>query len=223
MIIIQLCIFITVINIHMLDWKFSYSSEIVKTDFINAPRKICIAAHSTPYIDGIVLYNALKYLGEDNPIIYVSSYCISPYLVNWCMAIPTTGGFIKSECAALEKITTFCRAIFPSGGTVRWKTGFYILANILGAKIVIMGIDYKSRHVIVDSVLDPLHGSLFEETKQICITRLRKYEAGPFCYLLRVLFNYGCETYMFNLKTIWILRLYIIVGFVYCIIQVYMC
>jgi hypothetical protein len=202
----------------MIVWKFSYSSQNTKTDFINAPRKICIAAHSTPYIDGIVLYNALKYFGEDNPIIYVSSYCISPYLVNWCMAISYEGGFIQSECTSLENTPTFCRVIFPSGGTVQWKTGFYVLAKILGAKIVILGIDYTTKRVIVDCVIDPLLSLSFEETKNICITRLRKYEAGPLCYMLRVLCNYGCETYMFDMKTIWILRLYIIVCFVYCII-----
>jgi len=180
----------------MMSWKFSYSSQNTEVDFINAKRKICIAAHSTPYMDVIVLYNALKYLGENNPIIYVSSNCITPYLVKWCMSIPRNGGFIKSECMALENMHSFCRVIFPSGGTIRWKTGFYVLAKLLGAKIVILGIDYKTHSVIVDSVLDPL--SSFEETKQTCITRLRKYEAGPFCYILRILFNYGCETYMFN-------------------------
>jgi len=200
----------------MLGWKFSYSSQNTKTDFINAPRKICIAAHSTPYFDGIVLYYALKYFGEQSPIIYVSSYCISPYLHKSCISIPGQGGFIKNECDALVKLPTFCRVIFPSGGKIYWKTGFYVLAEILGAKIVIIGIDYKTRSVVIDSVIDPrLH--TFEETKKICINRLCNYEPGPFCYVLRVLCNYGCETYMFDVKTLWSIRLYMLL-FVYCII-----
>jgi len=200
----------------MLGWKFSYSSQNTKTDFINAPRKICIAAHSTPYFDGIVLYYALKYFGEKNPIIYVSSYCFTPYLHKSCMAIPSNSGFIKSECTSLEKLPTFCRIIFPSGGKVWWKTGFYVLAKILSAKIVIIGIDYKTRSVVIDSVIDPrLH--TFEETKKICIDRLRNYEPGPFCYVLRVLCNYGCETYMFDMKTLWYLRISILFILLYSI------
>jgi hypothetical protein len=199
----------------ILGWKFSYSSQNTMKQFLQAPKKICIAAHSTPYVDGIVLYYALKYFGINDPNIYVSSYCITPYLHKSCISIPSIGGFIKREQTELENKPTFCRVIFPSGGTITWKTGFYTLAKVLDAKIVILGIDYRTRQVIVDSVIDT--SQTFEETKQICITRLRKYEAGPFCYLLRVLFNYGCETYMFDMKTIWILRLYIIVGFVYCI------
>jgi hypothetical protein len=202
----------------MLGWKFSYSSQNTKTDFINAPRKICIAAHSTPYFDGIIVYNALKYFGIREPVMYIrvfSSY-ITPYLHKSCMAIPSNSGFIKNECVALEHIPEFCRLIFPSGGKIYWKTGFYVLAKILGAKIVIIGIDYKTRSVVIDSVIDPrLH--TFEETKKICIDRLCNYEPGPFCYVLRVLCNYGCETYMFDVKTLWSIRLYILL-FVYCII-----
>lgn len=198
----------------MLGWKFSYSSQTVETDFINAPKKICIAAHSMPYFDIIVLYNALKYFGEQAPIIYVSSYCITPYLHKSCMSISGRGGFIKNECTVLDKLPTFCRVIFPSGGTIFWKTGFYVLAKILGAKIVILGIDYKTRDVIVDSVIDPMKS--FEETTITCITRLRKYNPGPLCYLLRILFNYGCETYIYDIETIWYLRLSIIFTFLYC-------
>jgi hypothetical protein len=37
-------------------WKFIYSTPDIEKEFINTPRKICIAAHSTPYFDGIILY-----------------------------------------------------------------------------------------------------------------------------------------------------------------------
>jgi hypothetical protein len=200
----------------ILGWKFSYSSQNTMEQFIQAPKKICIAAHSTPYIDGIVLYYALKYFGITDPNIYVSSYCITPYLHKSCISIPSTGRFIKREQTKLENKPTFCSVIFPSGGTITWKTGFYTLAKVLDAKIVILGIDYRTRQVIVDSVIDT--SQTFEETKQICITKMRKYEAGPLCYLLRVLCNYGCETYVFDMKTMWNIRLCIIVFVLVCII-----
>lgn len=193
----------------ILGWKFSYSSQNTMEQFLSSPKKICIAAHSTPYVDGIVLYYALKCFGINDPNIYVSSYCITPYLHKSCISIPSTGGFIKREQTELENKSTFCRVIFPSGGTITWKTGFYTLAKVLDAKIVVLGIDYCTRQVIVDSVIDT--SRTFEETKQICITKLRKYESGPLCYLLRVLCNYGCETYMFDIKTMWNIRLCIIV------------
>ena len=208
------------------DWKFSYSCENTMQDFRNAPRKICIAAHSMPYFEGILLYHALTYLGLNsewnrscpgvlslNPVFYVSGLGISPYVYDWCMHIPNGGGFIKRECKSLENVYTFCRVMFPSGGNITWKTGFYILAKTLNAKIVIMGIDYKTKQVIIDSVIDPLDS--FEKTKSICITRLRKYEAGPFCYILRVLCGYGCETYLFDEIHIWIFRCSVITLFLY--------
>jgi len=75
--------------------KFIYSSPIIEREFINTPRKICIAAHTTPYFDGIIIYRALKYFGEDNPQAYVRGY--SPYFPKWCIPISSTGGFIKTK------------------------------------------------------------------------------------------------------------------------------
>jgi hypothetical protein len=74
----------------ILGWKFSYSSQNTMKQFLQAPKKICIAAHSTPYVDGIVLYYALKYFGINDPNIYVSSYCITPYLHKSCISIPSS-------------------------------------------------------------------------------------------------------------------------------------
>ena len=100
---------------------------------------------------------------------------------------------MNKELAVLSTKPTFCRIIFPSGGTIRWKTGFYILAKLLGAKIAIVGIDYATREVVIDSIIDP--ANTFEETKEICIARLRTYTPGPFWYILRRVLQYGCETY----------------------------
>ena len=173
-------------------WKFVFVDPRVESDFFNSPKKICIAAHSTPYFDGIILYNALKTIGEEDPRLYARGF--SPY----CSAIqiPGNGGFVKSEILSLQNASTFCRIIFPSGGKIIWKTGFYILAQQLQAKIVILGIDYRNKLVVVDSIIDPKDS--FVRTKEKCIMRLRKYANGPFCYFLRILCNYGCETYLYS-------------------------
>lgn len=173
-------------------WKFVFADTRVENDFLNSPKKICIAAHSTPYFDGIILYNALKTMGEEDPCLYARGF--SPY----CSAIqiPGNGGFVKSEISLLQNASTFCRIIFPSGGKIIWKTGFYVLAQQLQAKIVILGIDYRHKLLVVDSIIDP--NDTFERTKDICIERLRKYAPGPFCYFLRVLCNYGCETHIYS-------------------------
>ena len=110
----------------------------------------------------------------------------------------------KNEILSLQDTKKFCRILFPSGGTVNWKTGFYVLAKELDAKIVIMGVDYNAHTVVVDSIISPL--DTFEETKKICITQLRKYIPGPFCYILRVLCNYGCETHNYNKSFIYFYR-----------------
>jgi len=183
-------------------WKFVFARPEIKDEFKNIERKICVAAHSTPYFDGIILYYALKYFGEKNLLIYARGPC--PYFPEWCRSIGNCGGFIKEECDELQNVSNFCRVIFPSGGTVRWKTGFYVLAKKLNAKIVILGIDHKNCRVVVDSIIQPRE--TFEETKDICIKQLRKYKAGPLCYILRVLFNYGCETYTYNINQLYYCR-----------------
>lgn len=197
-------------------WKFVFPKPEIKNEFKNTRKKICVAAHSTPYFDGIILYYALKYFGEKNVIVYARGP--SPYFPDWCRLLGNRGGFIKEECDELENASEFCRVIFPSGGTVKWKTGFYVLARQLNAKIVILGIDHKNYCVVVDSLIQPRE--TFEETKNICIKKLRKYEPGPFCYILRVLFNYGCETYTYSILQIYCCRG---LGLLLIFFGIYMC
>ena len=184
------------------NWKFLYSTPELEKEFLNTPKKICIAAHSTPFFDGYILYKAFKCFGENNPLVYARGP--SPYFPEWCIQITNNGGFIQNEILLLQNRANFCRILFPSGGTVRWKTGFYVLAKQLDAKIVLCGIDYHTNRVIIDSIIDPL--DTFQETKELCISRLRKYGSGPLGFMLRVLCNYGCETYKYNKEIIYFYR-----------------
>ena len=180
-------------------WKLTFRSPDIREQFYNTPKLICIAAHTTPYIDGILLYITVvlsMIRGEEctNTDIGIYIRTIGVYTPTYFIEVPKSGGFINRELAELSDKSAFCRILFPSGGTIRWKTGFYILAKSLGAKIVIVGIDYATREVVIDSIIDP--ANTFEETKEICIARLRTYTPGPFWYILRRIFQYGCETYM---------------------------
>jgi len=179
-------------------WKFLYSTPELEKEFLNSPKKICVAAHSTPFFDGYILYKAFKCFGEKNPLLYARGP--SPYFPDWCIQITSKGGFVKNEILSLQHTAKFCRILFPSGGTITWKTGFYVLAKQLDAKIVVCGIDYTTNSVIVDSIISPL--DTFQETKEFCISRLRKYAPGPLGFILRVLCNYGCETYKYNKQDI---------------------
>ena len=179
-------------------WKLTFRSPEIREQFYNTPKIICISAHTTPYIDVIVLYITLVWSmtrgeGRANTDVLVYIRTVGIYKPTYCIEVPTSGGLINRELAELSDKPAFCRILFPSGGTIRWKTGFYVLAKLLGAKIVIVGIDYATRDVVVDSIIDP--ANTFSETKEICIARLRTYTPGPFWSILRVLFRYGCETY----------------------------
>jgi len=179
-------------------WKLTFRSPDIREHFYNTPKLICISAHTTPYIDVIVLYITLVWSmtrceGRANDDVGIYIRTLGIYTPTYCIEVPTSGGLINRELAGLSAKPAFCRILFPSGGTIRWKTGFYILAKSLGAKIAIVGIDYATRSVVIDSIIDP--ANTFEETKEICIARLRTYTPGPFWYILRRIFQYGCETY----------------------------
>jgi hypothetical protein len=88
----------------------------------------------------------------------------------------------------------FCRIIFPSGGTVTWKTGFYNLAKHTSSKTFIVGLDYSKKEVVVDSVFD-VSKMTFEEAAHHSIAKLKKYGPGPICLFMRIICGYGCMTY----------------------------
>jgi len=115
------------------------------------------------------------------------------------------GGFVQKEIKILKETDVFCRCLFPSGGTVKWKTGFFVLAKETGADIFLLGLDYSNNTVTVDSVLDTKMP--VQEATIIAQQRLRKYSAGPLYYILRVLIGYGCETYDISTRRLLVIRL----------------
>ena len=161
-----------------------------------------------PFLDGITLYYSSKCWRELETKIYVSAD--SGYLPSWCIPI-RKGGFVRQEIKRLSRLLEFCRILFPSGGTIEWKTGFYFLARETGAKIFILGIDYSHGlfHglIVVDSLLSPEEKS-WQEIKEIAMAKLRTYPVRyEYMFFLQSLgIPYGCETFPISRTSIWMAR-----------------
>ena len=206
------------------DWKFSFSSPDVAAQFAAADRMICISAHSTPFLDGMLLHVALQKFGVPNHIFYVRG--LFGFCPIWCKEISNVRGFIRSEIELLKSEASFCRMIFPSGGTVEWKSGFYALAKETKAIIIILGLDYKTKQVIVDSCLSTDED--FNIVKLKAVNQLKKYGAGPVYFIMRVLIGYGCLTYDIKPSTLIITRLsvsilamFLVVRFIFPVFSVW--
>lgn len=196
--------------------KLRFSSEKVEQEFRNTPRKICIATHTMPFLDIFTIYWSSTCWRELETKIYVSEN--SWYLPSWCIPI-RKGGFIGQEIERLSALPEFCHILFPSGGTIVWKTGFYILARETDAKIVVLGIDYVRREIVVDSILSPISKS-WQEIKQTAIQRLRTYPVRYECmfFLQSLGIPYGCETFPISRRSIWMARgLFFLCLFIYYI------
>ena len=196
-------------NFAAYQWKFSFSSPEVRKQFEDTDRKICIAAHTTPFFDGMILHKALQSLNVSDHTFYVKGlFGLGP---QWCKEIPNTKGFIVKEVEELRKHVKFCRVIFSSGGQVVWRSGYYVLAKETGASIIILGLDYHRREVVVDSILNP--DIDVKDVNTMALQRLRKYGPGPLYFVLRVLLGYGCMTYdvsplaLFSTRSLMILGL----------------
>ena len=158
-----------------------------------SPRKIVVCAHTAPFIDGLVVHRALDDLATPHVVYSRGLRCFVP---SWCQEINGAGGgFVSAETARLSELTEFCRVIFPSGGTVKWKSGFYHIAKATGATFFVLGIDYGLRTavVVVDSALYPATGGSSDEIVAVAKTRLARYAPFPLYAPLRVLFGYGDE------------------------------
>jgi hypothetical protein len=196
--------------------KLVFSSEKVETEFRNTPRKICIAAHTIAFIDGWSLFWAFRKQMDEFQIYTVPRpLFLSIFTPSWCREIQKNG-FVQQEIEHLSQFPEFCRILFPSGGTIAWKTGFFRLARETGAKIVILGIDYSKGIIVVDSLLSVLPSSniSFQEIKEFAIQRLRTYPVRYECmfFLQSLGIPYGDETFPISIRSIWTTRVLFFLG-----------
>lgn len=173
-------------------WNVSFRNEKIKQQFLYSPRKICISSHSAPFIDGMLIHSALSHCNISH-LIY-SKY-LSIFTPIWCKDIGQFNhGFVQRESDILNRQKTFCRVIFPSGGRIKWKSGFYYLAKETNADIFIIGIDYKLKKVVIDSKLEM--DTSFKNIKENAIKILSSYVPFPLYLFLYKSIGYGCETYI---------------------------
>ena len=175
----------------ILGWNVSFKNENTKHQFLYSSRKICISAHSMPFIDGLLIHSALNQCNISH-LIY--SKHLSIFTPKWCENISLFGGFIQRESTLLNRQKSFCRMMFPSGGRIKWKSGFYYLAKETNADLFVIGIDYNLKHVVIDSILDM--NMPYEDIKKKAIKILSNYVPSPLYLFLYKLFGYGCETYI---------------------------
>lgn len=179
---------------------------ILSEEWESSPRKIVVCAHTAPFLDGIIIHRALS----DTPhLIYSRGLCWDLLRPSWCQEIKRDG-FVAAEAARLSLLDEFCRVIFPSGGTVEWKTGFYHLAKATGATVFVVGIDYDTGSAVIDRAIDPNTVSS-EEAVAIAKARLARYAPFPLYWPLRVIIGYGDEAHDIARWKILIVRAAIIV------------
>lgn len=161
----------------------------------SSPRKIVVCAHTAPFLDGLLVHRALDGLAIPHLVYARGLFGLGP---SWCQEINREAGrgFVAAEAARLSALKEFCAVIFPSGGTVKWKTGFYYLAKATGATVFVVGIDYNGPRasVVVDCALYPETGSA-DEIVAAAKARLARYAPFPLYAPLRVLFGYGDEAH----------------------------
>lgn len=180
------------LNWTCLNWPIVFSSKEVEIAFKQISRKVIIAAHTFPFIDGLILHNALVRLETPHKIYTKGLFGLGP---KWCEEV-SNGGFVNREINKLKTLPQYCRGIFPSGGTVKWKTGFYNIARETNATVFLFGIDYKSTQIVVDCAFDPLKCN-FHQIKGESTLRLRRFFPGPLYIPLWILFGYGDECYCY--------------------------
>jgi hypothetical protein len=172
------------------NWTVIFSSDEVEIAYKQAKRKVIIAAHTFPFLDGLILHHALVQLETPHKLYAKGLFGLGP---EWCEEV-SNGGFVSREINKLKLLPQYCRGIFPSGGTVNWKTGFYYIARSTNATVFLFGLDYKSTQVVIDCTFDPLVCD-FQHIKRESGLRLRRFSPGQLYIPLRILFGYGDECY----------------------------
>lgn len=169
----------------------NFKNNNLKNKFFNDQKKILIANHTTPFLDGLWLH----YILEKSHIshFFYMAYCFN-YNNSWIRAVKTPN-FIYNESNYLNSLNDFCAVLFPSGGTISWKSGFYYLAKNTNTPIYIINIDYVNLNI---EVLDRIQ--IIDEDyyyiKNKSILTLKNNINTPFWNYFFNLFGYGDECMM---------------------------
>jgi 1-acyl-sn-glycerol-3-phosphate acyltransferase len=165
-----------------------FLTEELKQSFYNDNKKLIIANHCAPFMDGLWIHNSLDSINIKHCI--YAKYMLG-YSNEWLKSIPSVN-FVRSEIEEIEPLTQYCGVIFPSGGKGEWKSGFYYLAKELDIPIYVMYLDYTKNEIIIKGKLKVTEFSDFKMIKDICIDIIKGNKNPWWTDYLRV-FGYKDE------------------------------
>jgi len=67
----------------MSTWQYTFRNRDVQRAFYESPRKMCIASHSAPFLDGYLIHQLLIKLNCPDHILYIDGW---PH-PSWCKNI----------------------------------------------------------------------------------------------------------------------------------------
>ena len=154
--------------------------------FFSDNKKIIIANHTTPFFDGFWLHCIFYYLDH---FFYVSN--MFGFNNKNCRSI-CSPNFIEKETNYLKSKDNFLAIIFPSGGQIKWKSGFYWLAKNLDCPIYLVNINYNDQKIeFLDRI--KIQNDTYEDIKKKCQNIFKEYVKKPFWYDFLSYFGYGDE------------------------------
>jgi hypothetical protein len=148
-----------------------FSDSNIYNNFFHNKKKIIIANHSTPFLDWIRIHNELNRINV-NHFIYVG-HCFN-YENSWIKPVKTPN-FVERESEYLSKKNEFCAVIFPSGGKINWRSGFYYLAKKTKSAIFLANIDYSKNNIIIEKYIRPcdIEKKDYLQIKDECVSLLK--------------------------------------------------
>jgi len=160
----------------------------LQSNFHKDTKKIIICNHSTPFIDVLWIHNSLKLL-ETKHFIYMSYFF--NYENEWLRPIRSPK-FIKNEVNYLNSLKEYCAIIFPSGGTINWKSGFYYLSKLTRTPIYLVHLNYIDNKIEVIDRIFIFHQSL-DEIRNKCISIYKSFNKVPIWTNILKYVGYGDE------------------------------
>lgn len=149
--------------LRMAGWNIECNLEI--------PAKcvICVAPHTSNW-DFLLGLSAYRSMGRKANFLMKKFWFFFPlkYLLHYFGGIPVDRrkgpsggkgtGLVQSVVRLLDCSSYLNLAVTPEGtrsGNGKWKTGFLAIAHDAGVPVLLAGIDYKDKRIVLDKLLYP--------------------------------------------------------------------
>ena len=160
-----------------------FLTEELEQSFYKDKKKLIIANHCTPFMDGILVHKTLDSINV-NHCIY-AKYMFG-YSNKWIKSLPSVN-FVGKEIESIQPLQQYCGVLFPSGGEGEWKSGFYYLAKGLYIPIYVMYLDYVQNEITITGKIDVTEICDFQMVKRICLHMMKGREKPWWTDYLRVI------------------------------------